>query len=29
MDPLLKNDCPISIYNGLGGHQLSFFDFVQ
>ena len=25
MDPLLKNDCPISIFSGLGGHGLSVF----
>ena len=24
MDPLLLNDCPIPIFNGLGGHGLSF-----
>ena len=27
MDPLLKSDCPISIFFGLGGHGLSFFHF--
>ena len=26
---LLKSDCPISIFNGLGGHQLSFFSLGQ
>ena len=29
MDPLVGNDCPISIFSGLGGHGLSFFDFGQ
>ena len=29
MDPLVGNDCPISIFSGLGGHRLSFFDFGQ
>ena len=29
MDPLVGNDCPISIFRGLGGHGLSFFDFGQ
>ena len=27
MDPLLKSDCPISIFSGLGGPGLSFFHF--
>ena len=29
MNPLVGNDCPISIFSGLGGHGLSFFDFGQ
>ena len=29
MDPLVGNDCPISIFNGLGGNGMSFFDFGQ
>ena len=29
MDPLVGNDSPISIFRGLGGHGLSFFDFGQ
>ena len=29
MDPLVGNDCPISIFSGLGGHGLSFFGFWQ
>ena len=29
MVPLLKSDCPISIFNGLGGHGLSFFILGQ
>ena len=29
MDPLVGNDCPISIFSGLGGHGLSFFNFGQ
>ena len=27
MDPLVGNDCPISIFSGLGGHGLSFYYF--
>ena len=29
MDPLVGNDCPISIFYGLGGHGLSFFELWQ
>ena len=29
MDPLLLNDCHISIFSGLGGHGLSFFSVGQ
>ena len=29
MDPLVGNDCPISIFRGLGGDGLSFLDFGQ
>ena len=29
MDPLVGNDCPISIFSGLGGHGLSFSGFGQ
>ena len=29
MDPLLKIDCPISTFSGLGGHGLSFFSLGQ
>ena len=29
MVPMVGNDCPISIFSGLGGHGLSFFDFGQ
>ena len=29
MDPLVGNDCPISIFSGLGGHGLIFLDFGQ
>ena len=29
MDPLLLNDCPISIFSGLGGHRSSFFSLGQ
>ena len=29
MDLLLKSDCPISIFSGLGGHGLSFFILGQ
>ena len=29
MDPLLLNDCPISIFSGLGGHGSSFFSLGQ
>ena len=29
MDPLLSNDCPISIFSGLGGQGLSFFRLGQ
>ena len=29
MDPMVGNDCPISIFSGLGGHGLIFFDFGQ
>ena len=29
MDPLVGNDCPISIFSGLGGDGVSFFDFGQ
>ena len=29
MHPLLKSDCPISIFSGLGGHGLSFCSLEQ
>ena len=29
MDPLVGNDCPLSIFSGLGGDGLSFFNFGQ